>query len=90
MEAKEYKDKCSKLLEKFEQSDDNYDEVFRDFRHLVYAFDSGMPLNAELDEEEIKSIFRMGSGKYSQLGGYEKMVGYMKFFIHYIEDYKGK
>ena len=87
METADYKNRCMDLLRDFESDNGNSDEILREFRHLVYAFDSNLPLNAELDSPGNQMLFRQYNGKYSIEGGYDKIVGYMNFFIHYLEDY---
>jgi len=53
------------------------ENVIREFVHLVYAYDSNLPLN-----DSIKNITFNLSEK-----DVEKIRYYMEFFIHYLDDY---
>ena len=65
-----------------------YDDFIREFRHLVYAFDKDIPLNAEINREramEIPLPYLHGEDVFKERA--EKVRKYIEFFIHYITEY---
>ena len=96
MESKDFRDKCSHLLKDFNQmitdgpkgmSYEKGDEIIREFRHLVYAFDPNLPLNTELNEQSLQLLTPyMGMDAHERSVG--RIRGFMEFFIHYIDTYK--
>ncbi|MBR2235592.1 MAG: hypothetical protein IJ892_11130 [Prevotella sp.] len=65
-----------------------YDDFIREFRHLVYAFDKDIPLNAEINREramEIPLPYLHGEDEFKERA--EKVRKYIEFFIHYITEY---
>lgn len=96
MKPKEYKDKCSELLAKFEQLINQEpdgsvykgaDQLLREFRHLVYAFDPNLPLNKELDEPNALRLYTAFYGKEAHEGSIIRIREFMNFFINYIDNY---
>lgn len=96
MKPKDYKDKCSDLLKEFNQmiadgpegmiSYEKGDELIREFRHLVYAFDPNLPLNSELSGQSLK-LYTPYMGTDAHDRSVKRIRGFMEFFIHYIEEY---
>jgi hypothetical protein len=63
------------------------DEIIREFRHLVYAFDPNLPLNTELNEQSLQ-LFTPYMGIDAHERSVSRIRGFMEFFIHYIDTYK--
>ena len=100
MESKKFKEKAEKMLTEFDSIiKENqgvvkmnpyveYDDFVREFRHLVYAFDKDMPLNAEINREramEIPLPYLHGEDEFKERT--EKVRKYIEFFIQYITEY---
>ena len=86
MTAKEFKEKAEKLLSEYEAGDDysftwqRGSEILDEFIHLVYFFDSNLPMLKEILSDDPKI-------PHSNQSYYHNPKIYMKRFIHYLEDY---
>ena len=100
MESKKFKEKAEKMLIEFDsiikENQDavkmnpyvEYDDFIREFRHLVYAFDKDIPLNAEINSEgamEIPLPYMHGEDEFKKSA--KKVRKYIEFFIKYIKEY---
>ncbi len=65
----------------------NMDSILREFRHLVFAFNPQLPLNKELEDQNALRMTSEYLDKEMSKNDQERIKGYMKFFIKYIEDY---
>lgn len=96
MDPKDYRDRCANLLNEFNQmitdgpkdtiSYEKGDEIIREFRHLVYAFDPNLPLNSELNGQSLQ-LYTPYMGIDAHETSVKRIRGFMEFFIHYIEEY---
>lgn len=96
MEVNEFKSRCESLIERLENiietkvtymGYEGSDDVLREFRHLVYAFDSKLPLNEELSNPNALRLCTPYESPDGSKTDRERVIGYMRFFIKYIEDY---
>ena len=63
------------------------DEILREFLHLVYSFDPNIPLYKEICEPDSLKIGSPYLDPKRSEADRERVRGFMKFFINYINEY---
>ncbi len=93
MDIEGYKNRAKAMLEQFDEicanrpqySKGNYyldiEDWAREFRHLVYAYDKSLPLNKELENDNL-FVVHLSSDEESA-----KVRKYIKFFVNYLDIY---
>ena len=90
MEYKIYTEKASDLLAKLEELPKHnqsngvsilygIDDLVREIRHVIFAFDSELPLNKEID--------RYYNSETLQENDIDEIKKIISFFIEYVKDY---
>ena len=65
----------------------NMDDILREFRHLVFAFNPQLPLNKELENPNALIMTSKYIDNERSKKDQIRIKGYMTFFIKYIEDF---
>ena len=86
MKKDDYIKKTKGILSCFNENknnDEEYNDIMREFKHIVYSYDSSLPLLKELDN--LNPIITLPfDGEVEEIKQCRK---YIEFFIHYLEEY---
>ena len=85
MTTKDYIQKTEDILASFNRKDNNeevYNDLAREFKHLVYRYDSSLPINEELNSIKHITPVPFEYGETDEIKQYRK---YIEFFIKYLK-----